>query len=76
MDLEAKSCRPSGGGAPRTAAGDLAYVVAALNAKGAGINLQTATRVRARRRDAAQAGVGQKHASVQGKLPMVVHEHA
>jgi hypothetical protein len=43
-DAAAGACVPAGGGL-RTPEGDLAYVVAALNAKGAGINLQTATQV-------------------------------
>jgi hypothetical protein len=45
-DAPAGACVPATGGAPRTAAGDLAYVVAALNARGADINLLTATQVR------------------------------
>lgn len=45
-DTNSGSCLP-GSGPPRTADGDLSYVVTALNAKGAGINPTTATQVRA-----------------------------
>ncbi|KAI8463954.1 MAG: Meckelin [Monoraphidium minutum] len=40
----AGACVPASGGGRRTAAGDLKYVVETLNARGAGISLDTATR--------------------------------
>jgi hypothetical protein len=63
----------AGPGQPRTPQGDLEYVVAALNAAGAGISLQTATQVRRAGRQAAchgraAAGVrgGRAHTSTDG----------
>jgi hypothetical protein len=47
-DAAGGSCVPTSGGGPRSAAQDLAYVLTALNARGAGIVPMTATQVGAR----------------------------